>query len=218
MWTKILVLNLDVRVVFSTLQHSTTSISNITWNIIFKTIKTIFPSHLFCAHVDCLLNSVKVKAVKAEEFHFSIDWIGFFLLQTGNGKTTLQCLLSGQWDHQVLLKKKNFYQNLISRTKKFGQKIWKWTLAWCTLWVEKIGSGWKKLGKTNFGWKNWSGKFGAITSLHDKVFMIHISPLEAPSLSIASIVPVTWWSKNMLCDSLYSVCKATVVKQGSIKC
>ena len=118
MWTKILVLNLDVRVVFSTLQHSTTSISNITWNIIFKTIKTIFPSHLFCAHVDCLLNSVKVKAVKAEEFHFSIDWIGFFLLQTGNGKTTLQCLLSGQWDHQVLLKKKNFYQNLISRTNK----------------------------------------------------------------------------------------------------
>ena len=99
--------------------------------------------------------------------------------------------------------------------KKIGQKIWKWTLAWCTLWVEKIGSGWKKLGKTNFGWKNWSGKFGAITSLHDKVFMIHISPLEAPSLSIASIVPVTWWSKNMRCDSLYSVFKATVVKKDS---
>ena len=81
MWTKILVLNLDVRVVFSTLQHSTTSISNITWNIIFKSIKTIFPSHLFCAHVDCLLNSVEVKAVKAEEFHISINQIGFSLLQ-----------------------------------------------------------------------------------------------------------------------------------------
>ena len=124
MWTKILVLNLDVRVVFSTLQHSTTSISNITWNIIFKTIKTIFPSHLFCAHVDCLLNSVKVKAVKAEEFHISINQIGFSLLQIKKRQNYLTML--AVWTMRPPgppKKRKTFTKTSLVEQKKLGRKF-----------------------------------------------------------------------------------------------